>query len=92
MDFLELVNQVGRAVKKHSQEYKELPSKDSLFKEYGYDSLDTLMLTIYVSEAYGLPKEISEKLFPATVTELELSVSLHKTRDPASIQEVVDLV
>lgn len=92
MDFLELVNVVGRAVKKHSLEYKVLPDKDALLKDFGYDSLDTIMLTIYISEAYGLPKSIAEKLFPSTVSELEHSILLHKTADPESIQAVVDLV
>ena len=92
MDFLELVNKVGRLVKKHSQEYQVLPSREVPIKDYGYDSLDTLMLTIYIGEAYGLPKEINEKLFPTTVLELETSIMLHKTKEPASIQEVLDLV
>ena len=92
INFLELVNAVGKVVKKHSQEYRVLPSSDALFKDFGYDSLDNLMLTIYIGEAYGLPKEVNEKLFPATVSELEHSVLLHKTREPATIQEVLDLV
>jgi hypothetical protein len=50
------------------------------------------MLTIYIGESQGLPKEVNDKLFPATVSELEHSVLLHKTREPATIQEVLDLV
>lgn len=92
MDFLELVNAVGRVVKKHSQLYQVIPDKEALIKDYGYDSLDTILLTIYVSEAYGLPKEVSEKLFPATVAEMEQSVMLHKTAEPESIEAVLELI
>jgi acyl carrier protein len=92
MDFLELINAVGKVVKKHSQSYQVIPTKDSKFSDFGYDSLDSLMLCIYIGEAYGLPTEINEKLFPITVAELEFSVNAHKTREPSSIQEVLDCV
>lgn len=89
VDFLCLVNAVGRGVKKHSPSYQELPTLDSKFQDHGYDSLDCLMLCIYISDAYGLSEEASKKLFPMTAAELELAIMQNKTKEPVSIADVV---
>lgn len=92
MDFVALVNAVGKVVKKHSSEYRPIESADTPFSESCYDSLDCMMIFIYISESYEVPQEISEKLFPATVAELEAGIMANKNRDPADIAEVVALV
>lgn len=91
-DFLELVDAVGAVVKKHSPSYKKMPSKATPFADAGYDSLDCLMLFIYVAEIYGIPEEVTKTLFPTNADELEAAVLRHKTTDPASIAAAMELV
>jgi len=92
IDFLELVNKVGAVVKKHSQTYAVLPNKEAKFVEHGYDSLDCVMAVIYVSEIYGVPQALSEKMFPATVQELEDMITRFKTQEPESLEAALGMV
>lgn len=91
-DFLELVDAVGAVVKKHSPTYQTLPSKSSPFADAGYDSLDCLMLFIYVAEIYGIPEDVAKTLFPTNTEELEAAVLQHKTTEPESLAAAMELV
>lgn len=92
MDFLELFNELSKVAKPAASEFKVLESKTDSLVESGLDSLDILMICIFLCEIYGIPEEIGKELKPTTVQEAEDFVVQHKTKEPTSVEEAVSLV
>jgi len=90
MDFLELFNAVAKVVK--PMDFVPVESKDKLFRETNIDSLDMLMITVYMCELFGISEEIGKGLKPTNVTEIETFVTQHATKRPASVQEAVESI
>lgn len=87
MDFLELFNGVAGVAK--PMNFVAVGSKDTPFKETNIDSLDLLMVTVYMCELFGISEEVGKSLKPANVAEIEAFVAQHKTRQPSSVEEAV---
>ena len=73
-----------------------------LVADLGLDSLDTLMLTVYMADIYGIPEEKLKQLRPAeienpdgtksksmTIAYIYDFIDANKTSDPASLEEAV---
>jgi hypothetical protein len=90
MDFLELFNAVARKVRPAYQDYKDVTDLDTPFPETGLDSMDGLMMGIFMCEIYGIDDETGKTMQPKTPREMMEFLEQHKTKTPASAKEAVD--
>lgn len=90
MNFLDLFNGVARLAKPAvASDLVPVTDMNAPIKDLGIDSLDMLMITVYLCEIYGIPEEVGKNLKPASVAEVEAFVNQHKTRDPGSVDEAL---
>lgn len=89
MDFLELVHEVGKLAKPMHSDTLEKPDWESPFNELGFDSLDLLIVGLYMCDIYGIPEEIGKTMQVKNVTELKAFVDQHKTKEPDSVATAI---
>ena len=65
-------------------------SLDQLLIETGLDSLDLLMVTIYLAEIYGVSEEIAKQVQAKTVSELINYMHFNRTKEPVSVEEAIE--
>ncbi len=85
MDFLELFNKVARAVRPAHHDYVDITDMNEPIGNSGLDSMDGLMIGIYMAEIYGIPDEIAKEMQPKTVQDYLDFINLHKTKDPQGL-------
>jgi hypothetical protein len=56
------------------------------------DSLDGLMMVMYICVIYDIDDEVGKDFTPTTPQELFEFVEQHKKRDPASIEEAKEMI
>jgi len=66
-----------------------ITSLDTPIAETGLDSLDLLMVSIYLSDVYGVPEEIAKTMQPVTVRDMFEFMFEHKTKEPTSVEEAL---
>ena len=67
-------------------EFVPIQSMEERFEDGSLDSLDMLMVAMYMSELYGIDDEVAKELKPETVQEMFDLITLHKTKEPESIE------
>ena len=93
MDKLELFNALITIVTPVNSNKAVATSLDQPLNETGLDSLDLLMMGVYLSDLYGVPEEIAKQAQPTTVGEMIDYMEQHKTKEPpATAQEAVEQV
>ena len=93
MDFLELFNEVTKVAKPvFADELTPITDPNTPFKETHVDSLDLLMVVIYMCEIYGISEEVGKNAKPTCVAELQAFVEEHKTRAPESLQAALEQI
>jgi acyl carrier protein len=93
MDKLELFNRLARHIRPAFAEYKDVTSLDAELKDTGLDSLDFVMMGIYLSTIYGVPEHISKDFAPTTVGEFFDLNEQHKTQEPpATVDDCMEMV
>ena len=92
MDFLELLNKVARVARPAHHEFIPIESMEEKFEETCFDSLDMLMIGMFMSMIYDIEDDISKEFQPETVQELYDFVQLHKKRDPESIEWALEQI
>ena len=85
MDFLELFNKVARAVRPAHHDYVDITDMNEPIGNSGLDSMDGLMIGIYMAEIYGIPDEIAKEMQPNTVQDYLDFINLHITKDPLGL-------
>ena len=90
VSFLILVNEIAKRIS--DGRCSEIMDGDELFVDHNIDSLNLLMLGSYIIEFYGLPPELEKDWMPKTVNEMYQVVWNQKTKEPASIQECLEVV
>ena len=71
----------------------EITSLDTPAADTGLDSLDFLMLSIYLSDIYGVSEETLKLLDPVTVRDIFVFMELHKTKPvPTNVQAALDSI
>ena len=90
MNFLELFNAVAEVARPIHVKYTPVPDKTSAIADFGMDSLDMLMVSVYLCELYGIPEEIGKTMTTTTVQEIEDFEMKHKTQEPSSIEAAVE--
>ena len=89
MDKLELFHAVARVAKPVHLTYTPIASLETPFKEANIDSLDTILICVYFSELYGIEEEVAKTMLPATPQEIFDFLEIHKTKEPASVEDAV---
>jgi len=92
MDKLELFNGLIAIVTPVNSMGAEATSLDQPLSETGLDSLDLLMMAIYLSDIYGVPEEIAKTMQPLTVGHMFQFMEAHATKTPTNIHEALDSV
>lgn len=92
MNRLDLFNALARKARPAHADYVPIDSLDVPLPETGLDSMDGLMLVIFLSDIYGISEEASKTFTFTTPAELFAEVDKHKTKEPASIEEALEHV
>lgn len=92
MDFLELTNKVARLAKPAHAEFYPLESIHDSFTDGNLDSMDVLILCMYMAELYGVSDEASKTMQPKSPNELLLFLSDHGTKQPSSVDEALESI
>ena len=92
MDFLELFNAVARKAKPMHMDLAFATSMDDEMADLSIDSLDGLMMMMYIGELFGIDDEVAKDFNPKTVQEVYDFVQQHKTKEPTSMEEVREVI
>jgi len=92
MNFLELFNGVAKIARPVHVSHSPVTDKELNLNEYGLDSLDKLMICIYMCELYGIPEETGKSMCADTVQIIEDFVQIHKTQEPATVAEALESI
>lgn len=92
MDDINLFNRLARLARPAHTEYVPVTSLDIPWPETGLDSMDSLMMSIFYSDIYGVPESIVKEFTPQTPAEMIALMKEHKTQEPASIDEAMERV
>ncbi len=92
MDKLALFNALARKARPAHAEYTPIESLDTPLPETGLDSMDGLMLVIFLSDIYGISEEASKEFSFTTPAELFAEVDKHKTKEPTTLEEALEQV
>lgn len=92
MDHVALFNELIKVIKVVGGENIRAKSKDDSIVDIGLDSLDIVMLHMYISELYGLDDEEAKNIPTDTVESAFAYAEQHGKRRPSSIDEVREAV
>ena len=93
MDFVELFNAVVRVAKPvFADQLTPITDLDTPFKETHVDSLDLLMVVIYMCEIYGISEEVGKNAKPTNMAELQAFLEEHKTQEPESVEAALEQI
>lgn len=89
MDRLELFNKAAKVVKPAHTDHEAIPDQDMPLVDSGLDSLDLLMISVFLCEVFGISEEIAKQMKFTTVREYMDFCDKHKTRDFATADEAI---
>lgn len=92
MDKLELFNNLIPVITPVNSMGAKAEALSDPLSETGLDSLDLLMMAIYLSDIYGVPEEIAKTMQPLTVNDMFVFMEQHATKTPTNLQEALDSV
>lgn len=92
MDKLELFNGLINIVTPVNSMGAEAKSLDQPLNETGLDSLDLLMMAIYLSDIYGVDEETAKTMQPMTVQDMFDFMEKHATKQPNNIHEAIESI
>jgi acyl carrier protein len=91
MNFIEIFNYVAKVARPAHTKASIAESMDDVFQDIGLDSLDGLVMLMYFDELYGIDDAVSKEWSPKSVQELHDLVMASKTKEPASMEEVIEV-
>jgi acyl carrier protein len=92
MDKLELFNALILVITPVNSMDAKGESLDQPLKNTGLDSLDLLMMWIFLSDIYGVDEEIAKTMQPTTINDMFVFMEQHATKTPTNLQEALDSV
>jgi acyl carrier protein len=92
MNFLELFNGVVTLAKPVSAEQSHAKSMDDQLPDLKLDSLDTIMLAMYLGEIYGVEEDTMREMEVVTVADLQAFLEVHKTHTPTDLEAELERV
>lgn len=82
MNKIDLFNKLARHIRPAFYDYKDAESLDAKLVDTGLDSLDMVMMGIYLSSIYGVPESIAKDFAPETIGQFYDLMEKHKTQEP----------
>lgn len=92
MDYLKLFNGVIKVATPLNSNKAEATSLDQLLADTGLDSLDLLMVAVYLSEIFGVNEEQAKQVQAKTVGEMISYMHFYRTKEPASVEEAIESI
>lgn len=92
MDKLELFNGIIEVITPVNSMGAKAESLDQPLSETGLDSLDLLMMGIYLSDIYGVSEEVAKGMQPTTVGDMFVFMEGHATTTPTNIKLALDSI
>lgn len=92
MNFLDLLNAVARQARPAHRDLKPMDSMDLPFTETEVDSLDSMMIVMYLAIIYGIDDDHCKDFHPKTPSELKEFLDKMKTQEPSSIEEAMEMI
>jgi acyl carrier protein len=92
MDKIELFNALARKARPAHCDYIPIESLDIPWAETGLDSMDALMMVIFLSDIYAIPEMAAKEFQFATPAELFALVDQHKTTEPETLEAAMEHV
>lgn len=89
MDKLQLFNELIKVIIPVNAKNAHAVSLDQQLVDTGMDSLDLLMMGIYLAEIYGVNEEVAKHMKPKTVQEFFDFMEKYKSKEPASLEEAL---
>jgi acyl carrier protein len=86
INFIELVNMVAAASRPAFASDGVASSMDNALADIGINSLDSLVMTMYLCELYGIDDTTTREWHPMTVQDVYDLVMARKTREPESLE------
>jgi acyl carrier protein len=91
MTFIDIFNYVAKVARPAHVKVAIADKMDDQFADIGLDSLDGLVMLMYFAELYGVADEVSKEWSPKSVQELHDLLMANKTKEPVSMEEVVEV-
>lgn len=91
MNFIEIFNYVAKVARPAHVKVIAATSMEDKFGDLGLDSLDGILLMMFITEIYGISEKDSKDWSPTSIQELHDLVMAIKTKEPASMEEVADV-
>jgi acyl carrier protein len=91
-ELLEIISGVVKVARPVSADEIMLDSLDVLLKETGLDSLDFLMVGVFMSDIYGVSEEdlkTMEMNETSTIRDMFKYMQKHATKQPANVEEAL---
>jgi acyl carrier protein len=93
MNFIELFNMVSDVARPVHAGKNPAKSMEDKLADINIDSLDGLIMTMYLCELYGIPEDDETKDWhPTSVQEVFDYLERRKTREPASVEEAREAI
>lgn len=92
MNFLELFNAVARKAKPMHMDLAFATSMEDKIADLNIDSLDGLMMMMYIGELYGIDDEVCKDFNPEFVQQVYDFVQQHKTQEPESLEAAMEAI
>ena len=92
MNFLDLLNAVARVARPAHHEFVPVTDMDEKFTDSCFDSMDMMMIGMYMSMIYDIDDEIAKDLRPETPAQMLAEIEQHKRKEPASLEEAMELI
>ena len=87
IDFIQLFNGVVKLAKPVTAEQSYAKSLDDKINDLDIDSLDTIMLSMYLGEVYGIDEDTMREMHVETIAQLQEFLESKKTHTPSNIEE-----
>ena len=92
INFIDLFNAVSKTPRPSHCRNAIATSMSDSFEDIGIDSLDGLVMMMYLTDVYGVSEEVSKGWVPTTLQEIYDLLMAHKTKEPTSIDDVIDYI
>lgn len=89
MDYLKLFNEIIKIATPLNSNKAEATSLEQLLADTGLDSLDLLMVGIYLAEIFGVSEEQAKQVQAKTVGEMISYMHFYRTKEPVSVEEAI---
>jgi acyl carrier protein len=89
-DFLKLLNAVVKLAKPFHKEAHDLTSLDIKFAETTIDSLDMLMIGLYLGDVFGISEEDAKQIMAKTPAELFELIKKFATKFPEDVDKTIE--